>query len=68
MINLRPIIKYRQKIPFRIDTMTKALTLVKPQNLAISFDLSDAYMHLFDCLVLNDASTLVGHKRQTVLN
>ena len=36
------------------------------QYLTVSKSYSD--IKLFVCLVLNDASTLVGHLRQTVLN
>ena len=46
VINLRPLNRYLRKTHFKMDTMTKVLNLVKPQDWAISLDLADAYMHI----------------------
>ena len=46
IINLRPLNKYLWKTHFKMDTLSKVLNLVKPGDWAISFDLSDAYLHM----------------------
>lgn len=46
IINLRPLNRYIVKKHFRMDTLTKVLNLVKPNDWAISLDLKDAYLHI----------------------
>ncbi|MCG7876485.1 MAG: reverse transcriptase domain-containing protein [Candidatus Thiodiazotropha endolucinida] len=46
VINLRPLNRYLKKEHFKMDTMTKVLNLVKPNDWAISLDLSEAYLHV----------------------
>ena len=46
VINLRPQNRYLKKEHFKMDTLKKVINLVKPNDWAISLDLSDAYLHI----------------------
>ncbi|VDI62494.1 Hypothetical predicted protein [Mytilus galloprovincialis] len=46
VINLKPLNQYLRKQHFKMDTLTKVLNLVKPQDWALSLDLKDAYLHI----------------------
>ena len=46
VINLRPLNRYLKKEHFKMDTLKKVINLVKPNDWAISLDLSDAYLHI----------------------
>ena len=46
VINLRPLNRYLKKEHFKMDTLKKVIYLVKPNDWAISLDLSDAYLHI----------------------
>lgn len=46
VINLRPLNRYLVKKHFKMDTLSKIINLVKPNDWAFSIDLSDAYMHI----------------------
>ena len=46
IINLRPLNQYLKKQHFEMDTLNKVLNLVKPNDWAISIDLTDAYLHI----------------------
>ena len=44
--NLKPLNSYLKKLHFKMDTMSKVISLVKPKDWAISLDLTDAYLHI----------------------
>ena len=46
VINLRPLNKYLAKKHFKMDTLSKVINLVRPQDWAITIDLTDAYLHI----------------------
>ena len=46
VINLRPLNRYLKKEHFKMDTLKKVINLVKPNDWAISLDLSNAYLHI----------------------
>ena len=46
IINLRPLNQYLKKQHFKMDTLNRVLNLVKPNDRAISIDLTDAYLHI----------------------
>jgi len=46
VINLKPLNQYLRKQHFKMDTLSKVLNLVKPQDWALSLDLKDAYFHI----------------------
>ncbi|CAC5394844.1 unnamed protein product [Mytilus coruscus] len=46
VVNLKPLHQYLVKEHFKMDTLTKVLTFVKPQDWALSLDLKDAYLHV----------------------
>ena len=46
IINLRPLNRYLRKEHFKMDCLSKVMSLVQKGDWAISVDLSDAYLHI----------------------
>lgn len=46
VINLRPLNRYLETKHFKMETLAKVINMVKPNDWAISLDLSDAYLHI----------------------